>query len=74
MTNVREEGGPVPRSSNWTGAGLILTSFTDIIFDLFSVELMCGLLSIYSLFCCRLFSMVVCFSLVLQQMPPLYSQ
>lgn len=31
MTNVREEVGPVPRSSNWTGAGLIFTSFTDIL-------------------------------------------
>lgn len=35
MTNVREEGGPVPRSSNWTGAGLIFTSFTDIVVVLF---------------------------------------
>ena len=39
MTNVREVGGPVPRSSNWTGAGLILTSLTDIVcIGLFGVD------------------------------------
>jgi len=40
MTNVREVGGPVPRSSNWTGAGLIFTSLTDIvcIIGLFGVD------------------------------------